>query len=207
WPIARLLRAQASAAPADAINPRRPLVLVAPGKGGSRIVALNRAARQGGLVVGDLLSNARSKVRDVCVRDADPVGDAAALQRLAIWALHYAPIVAAWDRASGADGLFLDIGGCAHLFGGEHRLLADLANRLRGFGLQPRLAIADTPGASWAVARFGRTQEAVVPCGCEADALRALPLEALRLSQETQSLMCRFGFRCIGDVLDRPRAP
>ena len=31
------------------------------------------------------------------------------------------PIVAPWDEASGADGLFLDITGCAHLFGGEAR--------------------------------------------------------------------------------------
>ena len=62
WPIARLLRAQACGAPADAVMPEaclrhdtgRPLVLVAPGKGGARIVSLNRAARQGGLVEGEL---------------------------------------------------------------------------------------------------------------------------------------------------------
>ena len=141
WPIARLLRAQASGAPADAADPSRrlaPLALVAPGKGGARIVSLNRAARQGGLTEGELLSNARSKVLDLQSRDADPAADAAALRKLALWCLRYTPIAAPWDEASGADGLFLDITGCAHLLGGEAQLLADLEGRLRAFGLYPR---------------------------------------------------------------------
>src|SRR5262245_39233740 len=163
WPTARLLRA--SAAPADAcdhrldpdLDPGRPLVLVAPGKGGPRIVALNQAARQSGLVAGDLLSNARSKVLDLQVRNADPAADAAALNRLALWAMRYAPLAAPWDEASGADGLFIDVTGAAHLFGGEAHLVADLDRRLGAFGLAPRLAIAGTPGAAWALARHGRT--------------------------------------------------
>src|SRR5262249_14609122 len=131
----------------------------------------------------------------------------AALRKLALWSQRYAPIVASWDDASGADGLFLDITGCSHLFGGEGQLLADLAKRLCGFGLMPRLAIADTAGAAWAVTRFGCTDRAIVPGGGEADALRSLPLAALRVSQEAQSLMQRLGFRRIGDVMDQPRAP
>jgi hypothetical protein len=49
---------------------------VAPGKGGARILACNKAARRQGLAVGDLLSNARSKVLDLQARDADPAADA-----------------------------------------------------------------------------------------------------------------------------------
>src|SRR5262245_3172416 len=162
WPIARLLQAQATSAPADALDPRldpeRPLVLVAHGKGGARIVALNQAARQSGLIAGDLLSNARSKVLDLQVRQADPAADAFALNRLALWAMRYAPLAAPWDAASGADGLFIDIAGAAHLLGGERQLLADLERRLSAFGLAPRLAIADTPGAAWALARFGNAR-------------------------------------------------
>jgi protein ImuB len=215
WPVARLLRSQACAAPADTFGPRidpdRPLVLVAPGKGGPRIVALNRAAQKGGLMVGDLLSNARSKVLDLQARDADPAADAAALHRLALWAMRYAPRVAPWNEASGADGLFIDITGAAHLSGGEARLLADLDRRLRGFGLVPRLAIAGTPGAAWALARCGNsvgsTAGLILPPGAEADALRPLPLAALRLPESTLSLLRRLGLRRIGDVMDAPRAP
>ncbi|HEY7547946.1 MAG TPA: DNA polymerase Y family protein [Hyphomicrobiaceae bacterium] len=219
WPIARLLRAQACAGPSDAfghqIDPDRPLVLVAPGKGGPRIVALNRTAQQVGLAVGDLLSNARSKVLGLQAHDADPAADAAALHRLALWAMRYAPIVAPWaapwGEASGADGLFIDITGAAHLFGGEARLLADLDRRLRGFGLVPRLAIAGTPGAAWALARHGdpvgSTAGLILAPGAEADALRPLPLAALRLPEATLSLLRRLGLRRIGDVMDAPRAP
>src|SRR4030095_11475816 len=183
WPIARLLRAQSCAAPADIMpeaclrhDIRRPLVLVAPGKGGPRVVALNRAAQQGGLVVGELLSNARSKVEDLQSRDADFAADAAALRKLALWCMRYAPRVAAWDETSGADGLFIDSTGASHLFGGEEALLADLGRRLAAFGLVARLAIVDTPGAAWAVARYGRSERTVVPPGEEADALSSLPL-------------------------------
>jgi protein ImuB len=230
WPIARLLLAQASAAPADALDPCRPLVLVAPGKGGPRLVTLNRAARQSGLVAGDLLSNARSKVLDLQVRAADPAADAAALDRLALWAMRYAPLAAPWDEASGADGLFIDVTGAAHLFGGEAALLADLDRRLRAFGLAPRLAVAGTPGAAWALARYGRQSavgsrqseekagarlpiadcrlpHSILAPGAEAEALRPLPLAALRLPEATLSLSWRLGLRRIGEVIHQPRAP
>ena len=44
WPIARLLLSQRSGARAEPVAAQRPLVLVAPGKGGARITAHNRAA-------------------------------------------------------------------------------------------------------------------------------------------------------------------
>ena len=186
-------------------------MLVAPGKGGQRIVALNRVARRSGLIAGDLLSNARSKVLDLQVRQADPAADAAALNRLALWAMRYAPLVAPWDEASGADGLFIDISGAAHLYGGEGRLLADLDRRLRAFGFTPRLAIAGTPGAAWALARCGsserRTCGPILAPSAEAEALRFLPLAALRLPEGTLSLLRRLGLRRIADVIDMPRAP
>ena len=207
WPIARLLSVPASGSPADALDQRRPLVLIAPGKGGARIVSLNRAARAGGLVEGELLSNARSKVRELQTRDANPTADAAALRRLALWCLRYTPIAAPWDESSGADGLFLDITGCAHLFGGEERLLANLSTRLRAFGLFPRTAIADTAGAAWAVARHGARDATIVASGDERAALQALPLAALRLGEDGLLLMRRLGLRRIGEVMHQPRAP
>jgi protein ImuB len=184
-----------------------PLVLVAPGNGGARVVGLNRAAQQNGLTLGDLLSNARSKVMNLQTRDADPAADGRALAKLALWATRYTPIVAVWDAQSGADGFFLDIEGCAHLFGGEEALLADIAMRLKQFGLAPRLAIADTAGASWAVARSSRSDCTIVARGAEREALCRLPVTALRLSPGARSLMRRLGLRRIADVIDQPRAP
>ncbi len=87
------------------------------------------------------------------------------------------------------------------------RLLQDLDARLRAFGLVPRLAVADTAGAAWAIARYGRVERAVVRRGAEKQALAALPLAGLRLSAGARSLMRRLGLRRIGDVIDQPRAP
>ncbi len=199
------------------LDPLRPLALVAPGPGGPRIATLNRAARHGGLSVGDLVSNARSKVLDLQTREADPAADAEALRRLALWALRYSPIVAPWDEANGADGLFIDIAGAAHLCGGETALIADLDRRLTAFGLAPRIAVADTAGTAWAMAHHGSdggshdsaagAGRAIVPSGGEARALAPLPLAALRLPESTLSLLGRLGFRRIGALLDAPRAP
>jgi protein ImuB len=212
WPIARLLRAQASASSVNTwitqrLDPNRSLVLVTPGKGGQRIVSLNTAAREGGLRMGELLSNARSKLIDLQVCDADPIADAKALQKLALWAMQYSPHVTAWDEANGADGLFLNITGCAHLFGGEERLLADLQHRLGSFGLYPRLAVADTAGTAWALARHGKHNLTIIPSGSEREALANLPLAALRLPDEALMVLRRLGFRRCGELIDQPRAP
>jgi protein ImuB len=195
------------AAPADLPDPALPLALVAPGNGGARLVALNRAARRSGLIVGDLLSNARSKVLDLQCRDADPAADRKALEKLALWAMRYSPTVAVWDEISGADGFFIEVEGSAHLFGGEACLLRDLQQRLQTFGLFPRLAVAGTAGASWAMARFGAAESAIVENGAERSAIENLPVDSLRLTQGARSLLRRLGLRRVSQVIDQPRAP
>ena len=112
------------------------------------------------------------------------------------------------EEDNGADGFFLDIEGAAHLFGGEEKLLADLAARLRkNFGLPARLAVAETPGAAWALSRFHETPSFVLPSGQEAAALAPLPIAALRLAPETRTTLRRLGFKTVGSLLDKPRAP
>ena len=80
-----------------------------------------------------------------------PRPTAACSKALADWCDRYTPLVA----LDGADGLFLDITGCAHLFGGEEALLDDHAGPLLPAGLSmARAGLASTPGAAWAAARF-----------------------------------------------------
>jgi protein ImuB len=141
------------------------------------------------------------------VRDLDREADAAALRRLALWATRYTPAVGAWKEENGADGLFLDVAGAAHLFGGEAKLMVDLSRRLAGFGLPARLALADTPGAAWALAHFGRKAITLTPSEQEEAALRKLPVEALRLDPATRTTLRRLGLKMVGDLLDKPRAP
>ncbi len=173
---------------------------------------MNEAAEAAGLAVGEPLADARAKAGFLQVRAVDAAADDAALRRLALWATRYTPTASPWCKdfageANGADGFFLDVEGSAHLFGGEARLIADLAGRLEGFGLPARLAVADTAGTAWAASHFHLTRLCVLPSGQEAAALEPMPIAALRLSGETRNALRRLGFKSVGALMDKPRAP
>jgi protein ImuB len=207
WPIQRFLATQAINPAGKPIDPERPFVLAIPATGGLRVAALNEMAEDAGIVVGDPVADARAKADGLQVRAADGAADDAALRRLALWATRYTPTASPWTEENGADGFFLDIEGAAHLFGGEENLLADLAGRLDRFGLPARLAVADTPGMAWALSHFDATPQSILPAGGETAALSAMPIEALRLSSKTRALLRRLGFKSVGALLDKPRAP
>src|SRR5262249_21157018 len=212
WPIQRFLTAQArnpgnlrsSELP---IDPQQPFVLAVEATGGPRIAALNAAADEEGIVLGDQLADARAKTAILQVRDLDPIAANDALQRLALWATRYTPAVSPWDEANGADGFFLGVTGAAHLFGGEAALLADLGERLAHFGLAARVALADPAGTAWALSHFHAEPCVVLPSGEETAAIAALPIEALRLSPENATALRRLGFKRVGALIDKPRAP
>jgi protein ImuB len=207
WPVKRFLAAQAFSSAGKPIDPEQPFVLAIPATGGLRIVAMNEAAEDAGIIVGDPVADARAKAGSLQVRAADSDTDDAALRRLALWATRYTPTASPWTEENGADGFFLDVEGAAHLFGGEESLLADLAGRLDRFGLPARLAIADTPGMAWALSHFDLAPQSILCAGGEAATLSAMPIEALRLSGETRALLRRLGFKSVGALLDKPRAP
>jgi protein ImuB len=113
--------------------------------------AANHLAEESGIGPGLPLADAQAILPSLASLPADPAADAEALAALADWCHRYTP----WVGINGADGLFLDITGCAHLMGGEDALGADLLDRLESFGLTARAAVAHTPGAAWAFARYG----------------------------------------------------
>jgi protein ImuB len=180
-------------------------VLAVDAAGGPRIAAANPAALAEGVSAGDLIADARARVGPLQVRPANPAADDAALRKLALWATRYTPTVALFDEATGADGFFLDITGAAHLFGGEAPLLADLGERLARFGLPAKTAIAETPGAAWALARFAAGRR--ITMHETAEVLAPLPIEALRLAPETRTTLRRLGFKRVGSLTEAPRAP
>lgn len=182
-------------------------MLAAEGTGGAHIAALNAAAEAEGLAVYDRLADARARAGFLQVRPQDPQADAAALRRLALWATRYTPSVAPWGEEEGADGLTLDVTGAAHLLGGEAALIADLGRRLEGFGLPARLAVAGTAGAAWGLSRFHASGKLVLPPGEEEEALKPLPIEALRLDAATRQTLRRLGLKRVGDLIGKPRSP
>jgi protein ImuB len=186
--------------------PDEPHVIVAPVKSALRLAAVNDAAAALGLKLGMPLADARAMYPKIAVADADEAADLALLTAVADWCDRYTPLVG----LDPPDGLTLDITGCAHLFGGEAALAADLARRLRARGLQTRVAIAGTVGCAWGLARCASgpaDRVGIVQSGGEREALSPLPLAALRLAPDTVTALAQAGLRYIADTLDRPRAP
>jgi protein ImuB len=195
--------------------PPEALVIASPVKGALRLSAVNDAAAALGLHVGMALADARAMYPKIAVADADERADLVLLDAIADWCDRYTPLVG----LDVPDGLTLDISGCAHLFGGEAALAADLARRLSAQGIQARVAVADTVGCAWATARFssslpqrGRVvgeadRVGIIATGDERDTLSPLPLAALRLSSGTIAALSQVGLKHIADVLDLPRAP
>lgn len=204
WPVTRLRRARGMAEDGG------PCVVAAVGQGGLCLIAVDAQAHALGLRPGEPLARARARIgTGIAVYPADPEADAATLERLCAWARRYTPTVAPFGAAEGGDGLFLDIAGASHLFGGEAGLMADLAERLARNALPARLALADTPGCAFALARYGgaRSRAPIVPPGGNAAVLRDLPVTALRLEPGIAASLRRLGLRRIGALAEAPRAP
>ncbi len=126
------------------------------------------------------------------------------------------------------ESILLDITGLAHLFGGEAALVEEIARDFARVGGSIRIALADTIGAAWAVANYrwekrerrgemkandGRAAHfpllhasfTLVPSDEARDFLAPLPIEALRLPEETVRLLHELGIRQIGQVETLPR--
>ncbi|WP_343057059.1 DNA polymerase Y family protein [Chthonobacter rhizosphaerae] len=175
--------------------------------GAVRLTAVDDAARASGVRPGLSLADARALLPALAVDDADPAADAALLAAIADWADRYTPLVG----LDPPDGLALDVAGCAHLFGGEAAMLADMTGRLAAQGFAVRGAVADTVGAAWALARFapagGPGPGPVAEPGGHGPLLLSMPLAALRLPAETVAALDRVGLKRIADVAEAPRAP
>jgi protein ImuB len=200
--IERMARIDPAAMPAD-----RPAALVVAGAHGTRISAVNASARSVGLYPGMALSDARAGFPALLTHPAEPARDRALLMRLARWAGRYGPARNRLDT----DGLWIDITGVTHLFGGEAELLRDLVQRLAAWGLTARAGLADTVGAASALARYGTPRSGsfshcIAPPGGTREALAPLPVEALRLGAGSVTLLTRLGLVRVGQLYGLPRA-
>lgn len=179
--------------------PDRPRATVAAVRGQQRLVDVCPRAAAAGLLADMPLAAARARLPALVVTAADPAGDAAALARLAAWCGRYTPLAA----ADPPEGLVLDITGCAHLWGDEAGLAADLGARLARAGLAARIAVAGSAAAAWALAR---AYPGVLPPGAEAAGLAPLPPALLRLDPRAVAGLHRLGVRTVADLARLPRA-
>ena len=184
WPILRFLTAQArNSAPPTPVDPERPFVLAVDASGGPRIAALNAAAEETGLLVGDRLADARAKAggsagaprrsrRRRC-RPAAPgaVGDALYAGRLAPGTRRTAPTVS--SSTSPAPRI------CSAAKRNCSPICRTRLARLRpaGAACHRRYAGRGLGPVATSIARA----TVVLPSGQESEALAPLPIEALRL--------------------------
>ncbi len=152
-----------------------------------------------GLKLAMLLADARAIQPNLVALEAEPDEDARALDNIAAWCERFTPVVV----VDASDGLFLDITGCGHLFGGEEKLRTQIAARLTAQGFANRTALAPTPAAAWALARYAKTSVASADI---VQTLAPLPIEALRLDEEAASLLRRVGLKTIGQLFSAPRS-
>jgi protein ImuB len=119
------------------------------------------------------------------------------------------------------EALIMDVSGVGNLFGGEAGLVAAAKQLLDERGYAGRVAIADTVGAAWGVARCAPTAESatrpehgqrppfeawIVPPTQQRRALEPLRIAALRVHPDTATTLRRLGVDRIGGLLRLPRA-
>src|SRR4029078_2049730 len=177
-PIERLKRERRGSGPTPikdkSIFDRRPFALVGAETRGLVLTAVNARATSNGLYSSMGLADARAICPQLLTLPSTPDRDAATLRALARLCSRYSPRL----NICGEDGLWLDITGVPHLFGGEAELIASIEQTSHALVFSTQLALAQTLGAAHALARFGRKSKIIVPDGCVDAALLHLPVEA-----------------------------
>src|SRR5882757_9721285 len=173
--------------------------LVVSGKIGNalHVHALETRAARLGLYKGQPLANARAMVQPLKIVPADERADAALLDQIADWCDRFTPLVS----LDAPDGLFLDITGAAHLFGGEAAMLAHVTGLIAKQGFAVRGAIAGTSLAARALARY--VPRSIVPPGGEMEKIAPLPITALDCDDNILRALRHAGLKSVGMVAER----
>jgi protein ImuB len=215
WPVTawRQAREQAQrSADARRVSPPEPFVLPEPfalverTAAGLILHALTPAARAAGLRMHQTHADARAMVPNLVSSPAEPERARKALRRLAGWMERFSPFVTIDPSPDGLEGMFVDLTGGQHLFGGEAAMVRQMLAALTRVGVPARIGVADTPGTAWALARYGAERITLAPEDGAREALAALPVAALRLSSKATQLLNRFGLRTVGSLAGLPRA-
>ncbi|HVV27931.1 MAG TPA: DUF6504 family protein [Rhizomicrobium sp.] len=189
--------------PADRLIRRRgmpfdaPLVVSIKTGNALTVHALDARAEQMGLYKGQALATARAMVQPLHIVSADERDDAALLEGIAGWCDRFTPLV----TPEPPDGLFLDITGVAHLFGGETAMLALVTRKLAAQGFAAQGAIAGTSLAARALARHA--PGTVVPPGHEAHSIAPLPIAAFDCDEKILRALRHAGLKTVGQVATR----
>jgi protein ImuB len=174
-----------------------PLVVVAKIDNALQLTAVDERAAQDGLYPGLPLADARARVPALDVVEVDEAADYALIEAIADWCDRFTPLVA----LNRPHGLFLDISGCAHLFGGEGALLRMLCDFVRKQEITVRAAIAGTAIAANALAKGANG--CIAENGGEKEAISTLPVTVLGIDEKIIYALKRAGLKTIGEIAAR----
>lgn len=167
------------------------------------VVHACRRAREMGVRPGMALSAARAALgpSGLVVEAHDAMRTGRALRALGLWCHRFSPVVAVED----AEGVCLDLTGCAHLFGGERSMLERVQSGASRLGFEICAAIAPTFSAARGLARWGG-HGVIVDAHGLMDSVRDLPVESLGLDADSIAGLGEVNIRAIGQLLALPRA-
>lgn len=202
---------------------------------GELVVACNQAAMGRGVRLQMPLAEAAALAQhggECWILPHDPDADLNALARLAEHCERFSPIVgwktveerskfqvpsfkleepasSTWNSLN-SDCLFLDVTGIGILFGGEESLAREAIGDVARLGYDCRVAITDTVGAAWAVARQSfKFQVSSFKFSSDSSTwnleLGTWSLDTLRLPQETLDLLSELGIVRLEQLLVLPR--
>jgi protein ImuB len=166
----------------------------------AQVVTASSEATRHGIGPGMPLAEAQALLESAMFLPHDADADRLELQTLARLAYRFSPLVGLEqpDKMPATHSLVLDITGCTHLFGDEAGLARQLVIELAELGYFAHVAIANTIGAAWAIARYGHGTGS-------ARLLKSLPVEALRIPEQLTTRLREFDLRTIGQLLALPQ--
>ena len=138
-----------------------PLAVVGDRNGAQVLTSVSTEAEGAGLTAGQPLRDAGAMCPALVTVPEDAAGEALFLTTLRRWAGKFSP----WVAEEPPAGLVVDLTGCAHLFGGEEALMAQVEEDCAVMGLSVQAAVADTVGAAWALARYAGRGEGTLRSG------------------------------------------
>lgn len=176
-----------------------PFVLKAPSRNREVVTAANPLAQAQGICSGMAVADAKALCSSLQVLEDKADLTTQLLNRMAEWCIRFTPVAA----PQSPNGIVLDASGCTHLWGGEEPYRRDIGRRLAARGYMLRIAVADTVGCAWAVARYAKDKR-VIESGGQRQALLSLPVAALRLDNETVMRLQKLGLQRIQDIVELP---
>lgn len=167
------------------------------------LCAVNPAARELGLQVGQTVSMARALVQALVVSPRNPLWEEEALAKVGTIASQFTPSV-----SLSKECVLLEVSSSLALFGGPARLLQRLRTCLHDAGFRALTGVAPTPLAAWLFARARMTMpgtRGALDLTHLADRLADLPLALFDWPATKLTTLSQLGISRIRDMALLPR--